>query len=1262
MGAELLLRFPTADTVSVRLSVDDYSNETAPKPFACPLDGRALEDLHWYLEKYPVQYMTEIDDGRANRIAESLRGWGEALFAAVFTDAQSSTLFNQFLLQTGAGRRLTVSAGHPAVLAQPWELLRAPGANWLFLEQPGIPIRRALTGTGGGRLPQRSAAKDQVHLLFVVSRPAGAGFIDPRADAAAVMDAIGREAPGRVTVEFLRPATLDALVERLEDARKPAVDVLHFDGHGVYDTHGALAERVKAAPLPATLGGLMREAATATRPHQGYLLFEDERGAERLVPAGLLGELLWQRRVGLVVLSACQSATVGGEDALGSVAAHLTHAGIPSVLAMTHSVLVATTRALFGPFYRELAAGAAIGAALDRARAALYRNRGRGERRRGDATVELELQDWFVPALYQSGLGSPLLTADGAPAERPVRGNLPAAPETGFFGRGRELWEIERRFAAGTRRLWVHGFGGQGKTALAEEAGRWLSRAGLFDAACIVRYDRMQGSDAVALALAELGGVLGTALIDAAAATAALAGTATLLVLDNLESLPDATRAELLTAAAAWSTAGRSRVLATSRDPDPAHAGWPTGASNACRLLALDGLTPADAQALFDHRWTLSPEPSVPLPARAALETLFARVGFHPLSLGLLADLLKERRIGEVGPRLVELLAQGKSPLLASLTLSLDRLDPDLRRDLPRLAVFQGGASEPMILDVTEIPPERWAALRRGLERTGLVTAERVPGTGNDFLRFHPTLAPALDGTLTGAERAATAERYAAAYEALAAELYELDTTNPEAVRAVARRELPNLMAAVDARLIATADSAPAFADRVCWFLRAFGLTQDRVALAERAAKLTAAPGSDGWYRAQSTQGEALIEAGRYTAAEALFRGILAALPSAPSYARGATLARLARCLQQAGRAGEAAALLGTAIAEMAGPTPTENHHRLLSALHTNLGTCLRSTGDHDGARTAYRAALPIAEALGDARSVAVVNAQLGALALQTGDLSEAATRYQAALNRFRELGEPATEAVAWHQLGIVYQTARHWDAAAAAFRESTRLKESRGDTLAAARSWGQLAQVRESAGHPEEAEGWYLKALAAYRTGGAWAGTASTLNNLADLLAGQPARLVDARALAEEALAIEETLDPDAAEVWKTHGILARIAERDGRPAEASAQRRRARERFAASPHARTHLRQWRPEIHATVQTAADPAHRPAWQAEVVPALAERGYDALAAALARLLDGERDEAALVEPLDWQDSLIVATVLRALADPASLERIAADGA
>jgi hypothetical protein len=146
---------------------------------------------------------------------------------------------------------------------------------------------------------------------------------------------------------------------------------------------------------------------------------------------------------------------------MGSVAARLTATGIPSVLAMTHSVLVHTTRALFGAFYKELSRHKGIGEALDQARRYLCNNPEKYEVQRGPDRVPLKLFDWFLPALYQQGADTALLKKSEVRIQKSeARSNLPKAPEAGFFGRKRRLWESERWFAGPTRRITITGFGG----------------------------------------------------------------------------------------------------------------------------------------------------------------------------------------------------------------------------------------------------------------------------------------------------------------------------------------------------------------------------------------------------------------------------------------------------------------------------------------------------------------------------------------------------------------------------------------------------------------------------------------------------------------------------------------------------------------------------------------------------------------------------------------------------------------------------------
>jgi hypothetical protein len=848
-GIELSLHFPDKDQFIVSFG---KRGKTEALPFTSPLTAKDFQDLRWYLEVYGAHSLGDPDDHEARRIAAQLPAWGAALFAAVFSDHAAQRLFNAFQDSGGSPRVLTVEADSPAILAMPWELLRAPGRRgaFLFNENPRISIRRVAAGTDG-RDPFEVEPKDNLHLLFVVSRPEGSGFLDPRADAAAVLDALEAHAPGRFTWEFLRPPTLDALVARIDDEDQPAVDILHFDGHGVFDTWGGLPERLsnRTVDLGQVLSGqwLKDKQATATAPdgsppNVGYLLFEEPDGRADLVAAEKLGFNLHRRRIPLVILSACQSAAQGDdEEPLGSVAARLTAAGIPAVLAMTHSVLIHTTRALFGEFYKQLAGRRSLGEALDAARLYLHNHPEKYEVRRGRKRMPLSLYDWFVPSLYQAGDDVPLIRkAKGqAPAAAEPRTNVPARPEAGFVGRRRELWDIERWFADKARRITLGGFGGQGKTALAQEAARWLVRTGMFRASVFVDYSRIQAADAAAVAVSNIGTVLGQSLIDSEAARAALKQTATLVVLDNLEALAADALNELLDAAKTWSEAGPSRILLTTRTPDFGHPDYRVEGTLVHRRIVLEGLgsehAPDDALEWFAELSKLPPVPKLPAPTRAQLIELFDLVHFHPLSILVLASQLKTRRAEELGDRLGQLLAAGGSSpaaateatlpeLVASLKLSLDRLDEAARAVLPRLGVFQGGAMEPDLLAITKIGGDVWPGLRRQLEAAALIQAEAVPGVNTPFLRFHPTLAPMLWGQLDSDERARLTTAHRQRYYGLANYLYREDSRTPHEVRAIALRELPNLLHAVDAAFDARDPDAVDFADSVTRFLSFFGL------------------------------------------------------------------------------------------------------------------------------------------------------------------------------------------------------------------------------------------------------------------------------------------------------------------------------------------------------------------------------------------------------------------------------------------------------
>ncbi len=550
--------------------------------------------------------------------------------------------------------------------------------------------------------------------------------------------------------------------------------------------------------------------------------------------------------------------------------------------------------------------------------------------------------------------------------ERSSWGNLRPLQEAGFFGRSRELWQIERAFVQGTRRITVSGFGGQGKTFLVEEAGRWLYRTGMFEKVCFVDYAAFQGVDAVGLAVSTLATVLDKSLVDEAATSQALREMPTLLILDNLEALQPQPLRELLDVAKRWSEVGECRVLLTTRMLDFAHPDYPTEGSLRHLSLPLGGLGRGDALAYFQSLMKLPPAPQFDPPERNVLLELFKLVAFHPLSIGLLARQLKVRRPAELGQRLEALIAETPdNPLLASLNLSLERLDDEARQWLPRLGVFQGGAMEDVLLDITEFSEAQWQTLRPALEATGLIQPEHLPGVGVPYLKFHPTLAPVLWSRLSSGEQAELLARHRLRYYLLSASLYDEDIPYPHQVRVIIRRELPNLLYAVNGALDVGEEWAVEFVARVNKFLDYFRLNRDRDALCQRAKQADGAVGSQNWYLVRSNLGEQLFSDGRYPEAAQVFNEILVGLSDQPSYEHCWTLSQLGRCLAEQGQVKQATALYCQGLAVAKQLKASDGVKRLMVTLQTGLADAFKDIGDYGRARIAYEQSLTLAKRRG---------------------------------------------------------------------------------------------------------------------------------------------------------------------------------------------------------------------------------------------------------------------------------------------------------
>jgi len=1064
--------------------------------------------------------------------------------------------------------------------------------------------------------------------------------------------------------------------------------VLHFDGHGAFE-----AEQISKEGL--LLGG----------EGKGVLAFENEEGKLDDVDAERLAQVLLDSGVQLAVFNACQSAMGSSDDALSSVAGRLIRGGIAAVVAMSASVLVAGATRFVEAFYREMAAGIPAPVAQERARQALYDDPKRHllRPRPHEEGARVELQDWWLPHFYQQR--SLVLQPDKPVAKRKKKQavgtaidrlqGMPKEARYGFSGRGRELWQLERQLLRG-KLVVIWGFGGVGKTALARETADWLTRTGMYVGACFVSFEH--GGEA-ALLLGELGRYLGVYdgnynPNDAKAALARLKPVLKekriLVIADNLESLLPGGEAPLEIAARTqlWDVLLElaklgAGVLLTSRDTAFGEGRLAQGKETA--HLPLGGLYSEDAYTLATNLLNDLGIDRKRAPY-AELRELLKQLDYHPLAIQLVLPTLSKMSIAKIKADFATLLEKfvddtvtGRNQsLLASLEYSLQRLSAEQRALLPRLALFDGGASEDDLLAITEIPESEWAILRPALEQAALLTAEQVhEAVAVPFLHFHPVLAPYLHSQ-PGMEDAAMRQRYARRYYALARYLYNEDNRNPQAVRALVRRELPNLRRVLELLLEAgELDTATKMEESITRFLNFFGLGRERDELRRRVAEafknVQGGALTQAEFLRENGLGEDEWRKGNLSAAYTRFTRLLErieALPEGRPLGRGSyehcyILWQLALCLTNSGqptiaekRLREALAIIAALIKQQ---PDNQGFIRQCGAFLTELGDVLVGQGKYSQAQEAYEEALKVDKQLGDVRSQAVVLTQLGTLALKQQDYAEAEPRYTEALALFRSLGEPAMEAVVWHQLGRVAQEQEEWGEAGHFYRESLALWERQSDAVSAARTCNQLAIVANIAGRPVEAQGWYKRALELdERVRSDSREQAAILNNLAGLLKNEvragraPAtRLAEARGYAERALAIRETLDASS-EIWQTLNILADIAKLEGQADEARDYRRRERESYAAFEGNRYYIdRQYGWFVSGVVAAMKGDMKARENVETVLPEFEEKGWR-IANPVRRIWAGERDWDSLVEGVDSNSALLVLRVLETIDQPGNV--------
>ena len=1067
--------------------------------FTAPLGGLEAEELRWYLEEYFVWPVGQFKK-RAERVEAKLPEWGRELYQTTLALPASQEAFAAWQLAGVAGeRRFSVfverelpegmsaeehsSASEAAaeLLSLPWELLH-DGRGFLFHGKHPVRVRR--------RLPNRHRQSVRtmrlpIRVLLISPRPEeqGVAYIDHRVSALPLVEAF--EGLGKlVRFTALNPPTFAALEEALRKADETGdhFDVVHFDGHGVYDPRVGL----------------------------GALCFEDPRDAGKpfrrameLIHAGRLAEVVRDYRIPLVFLEACQSAKTEA-DPTASVAARLLEEGVTSVVAMSHTVLVETARRFVRIFYHGLAQGKRVGAAMLSGQQALYSDSYRG---RMLGAGELRLQDWFVPVLYQEEQ-DPQLVVKLQPEQvrqledikrRLSLGALPAPPEHEFIGRSRELLALERLLHTEPWAV-IRGQGGEGKTTLAAELARWLVRLARFRRAAFVSLEHYTDARGVLDSI-------GRQLLPEGYSVSnypdlkhglqpverALTDRSTIIVLDNLESiLPDMT-GQLLPGSAPveelfglcqrlLDSSPQTRLLFTTREPLPAPF------NNKQRECVLGALSREDSVGLVSEvmkREGLEPNAADAGGDPQEVVELVDTIGCHARALVLLTREVARQGVRASRENLQRLMTElhekfpgdRENSLYASIELSLRRLSPFAREQVRGLAIAHGGIHIDVLKKVLGADDKLVPNLLDQLIEVGL--AQQIE---HGHFRIDTALPSYLQRGLDEVEREEITLRWVDAMAEFTFHLYQQLFKDAGIASRLTQLELPNLMMLLillEDR--ATPEITVETANRIELLLSQLGYPQ---ALARATTtREKAAQRLTGWssatYSAESAQVDRLVERRETQEAVGAAQRLLQrcidagedAYPGA-SYDIATAHYRLGRALYWNGDAEGAVTWVKEAQRKFQELARAGNAHaeRMLAVTAATIGDCLRQLGRWEKAAEAYQEAITQAQKCKDKRQEITTMNNLGIVRLEQGHVADAMDTFNKVLTVVETLEEPRNVAMVLSQISEAYDKVGQVEQAENILRRALAIQVQQRDLAGEAEIMAQLGIMYDKAGRLEEA------------------------------------------------------------------------------------------------------------------------------------------------------------------------------------------------
>ena len=285
---------------------------------------------------------------------DDLRDLGTTLWRALFSAPDIERRYSACHAEAinRKGIRIKLEIEPPTLAALPWEYLYDPESQTFPALSPRTPVTRYIHPRQ--HEPPPLAVEPPLRILLVSAEPAGEEPIDVETEQAQILQAMAHlQQAGKVEIESLENATVRTLQTML---RRP-FHVLHYIGHGVYD------ERAEC----------------------GMLALEDESGDLHAISAPQLQYMLGDTTIRLGVFNACMTA----HGAAGrSIAGELMRAGLSATLAMEFAIPERSAIVFAGEFYRTLADGWPVDAAVAEGRKAMM------------FATDLHAMDWGIPVLF----------------------------------------------------------------------------------------------------------------------------------------------------------------------------------------------------------------------------------------------------------------------------------------------------------------------------------------------------------------------------------------------------------------------------------------------------------------------------------------------------------------------------------------------------------------------------------------------------------------------------------------------------------------------------------------------------------------------------------------------------------------------------------------------------------------------------------------------------------------------------------------------